>query len=100
MGDVIMSTPALSALKESFNCKITLLTSKMGAPILPHISDIDDSMVANLPWVKATDSLNAGKCTRLIHEIKKKNLMRQLYLPYTAKTLFLPLCFVFLQRYR
>ena len=72
MGDVIMSTPALSALKESFSCKITLLTSKMGAPILPHISDIDDSMVANLPWVKATDSLNAGKCTRLIHEIKEK----------------------------
>ena len=72
MGDVIMSTPALSALKESFNCKITLLTSKMGAPILPHISDIDDSMVANLPWVKATDSLNAGKCTRLIREIKEE----------------------------
>ncbi|HZW64845.1 MAG TPA: glycosyltransferase family 9 protein [Hanamia sp.] len=72
MGDVIMSTPALSALKESFNCKITLLTSKMGAPILPHISDIDDSMVANLPWVKANESLDAGKCTRLIQEIKEK----------------------------
>ncbi|MGN6342370.1 MAG: glycosyltransferase family 9 protein [Ginsengibacter sp.] len=72
MGDVIMSTPALSALKESFNCKITLLTSKMGAPILPHVSDIDDSMVANLPWVKATESLDAGKCTRLIQEIKEK----------------------------
>ena len=72
MGDVIMSTPALYALKHSFNCKITLLTSKMGAPILPHISGIDDSIVANLPWVKANESLDASACNRLIEEIKEK----------------------------
>lgn len=52
MGDLIMSSPAIKALKETFNAKITLLTSSMGKLITPFIPVIDDVIVADLPWVK------------------------------------------------
>lgn len=38
MGDLIMSAPAIRALKESFGCTITLLTSSMAAGIVPFLS--------------------------------------------------------------
>lgn len=52
MGDVIMSTPAIHALKSNFQCHITLLTSSMGAAIAPSIPDIDDTIIFDAPWVK------------------------------------------------
>jgi len=56
MGDVIMSGPAIRALKESFNAHITLLTSSAGASICDHMPEIDDVIVNDMPWVK-TDML-------------------------------------------
>jgi ADP-heptose:LPS heptosyltransferase len=53
MGDVIMTGPALRALKESFPCRITLLTSRMGSLITPFIPEVDEMMVADLPWVRS-----------------------------------------------
>jgi ADP-heptose:LPS heptosyltransferase len=52
MGDILMSVPAITALKESFKCRITLLTSSMGNPITDFISAIDDVIVFDAPWVK------------------------------------------------
>ena len=52
MGDVIMSTPALRALKETFDCKITLLTSASGAVISEYLDQVDEVMAVDLPWVK------------------------------------------------
>lgn len=65
MGDVIMTTPAFRALKETFGAHITLLTSSMAYRIVPHIPYIDDLIVANLPWVKAGDTLNAEAIKQL-----------------------------------
>ena len=42
MGDVIMSSPAIRALKESFGSRITLLTSPAGAIVTPFLSCIDE----------------------------------------------------------
>jgi ADP-heptose:LPS heptosyltransferase len=53
MGDLLMSSPAISALKATFGCTITVLTSKMGAVIAEHIPDIDHCIVFDAPWVKA-----------------------------------------------
>lgn len=53
MGDLIMTTPAFRALKETFNCNITLLTSRAGAVINNHLSDVDEVIVHDLPWVKS-----------------------------------------------
>lgn len=52
MGDVLMSSPAIHALKSRLNCKITLLTSSLGKPITPYIPVIDEVMVFDVPWVK------------------------------------------------
>lgn len=52
MGDLIMNTPAIHALKTSFQCHVTVLTSSMGAAITPSIPDIDDTIIFDAPWVK------------------------------------------------
>ncbi|HYF71052.1 MAG TPA: glycosyltransferase family 9 protein [Ohtaekwangia sp.] len=55
MGDVLMSSPAIHALKSRLNCKITLLTSSLGKPITPYIPVIDEVIVFDVPWVKLPD---------------------------------------------
>jgi lipopolysaccharide heptosyltransferase II len=55
IGDVLMTTPALKALKESVpGRRLTLLTSSAGAAIAPFISEVDDWIVYDSPWLKAT----------------------------------------------
>ena len=49
MGDLIMSAPAIRALKETFGCTITLLTSSMAAGIVPFLPEIDELMVFDAP---------------------------------------------------
>jgi ADP-heptose:LPS heptosyltransferase len=73
MGDVIMTGPALHALKETFNCKLTMLTSKMGSLICSAMKEIDDTMVYNLPWVKSTGVINGSQCLLLCEEIRKRS---------------------------
>jgi len=53
MGDLIMTTPALKALKETFLCHITVLTSSMAQSIAGFIPVIDEVIVHDLPWIKA-----------------------------------------------
>lgn len=56
MGDVLMTTPALRALKAARpDRRITLLASGSGAAIAPHVPEIDDLIVYEAAWVK-----NAG----------------------------------------
>jgi lipopolysaccharide heptosyltransferase II len=55
LGDVLMTTPAIRALKQSVpKRKITLLTSPAGAAVAPLIPEIDKFIVYEAPWMKAT----------------------------------------------
>jgi lipopolysaccharide heptosyltransferase II len=54
IGDVLMTTPALRALRESLGCRITLLTSAAGAAVAPLVPEIDDTLVFAAPWMKAS----------------------------------------------
>lgn len=72
MGDVIMSAPAMRALKETFQCRITLLTSAMGALITAFVPEIDDTIVADLPWVKNERFAQAADCSNLIARIAER----------------------------
>jgi len=55
MGDVLMSTPAIRALKQSFpGSEITLLTSSGGAAVASFIPEIDDVIVYAAPWLKSS----------------------------------------------
>ena len=55
IGDVLMTTPAIRALKLSHPCRrITLLTSCAGATTASMVSEIDQVIVYDAPWLKAT----------------------------------------------
>lgn len=55
IGDVIMTTPAINVLKRAQpDRQITLMTSSAGAEIAPLIPDLDDLIIYDSPWLKAT----------------------------------------------
>jgi lipopolysaccharide heptosyltransferase II len=73
MGDVLMSVPAINALKETFKCKISLLTSSASTPIIPLISSIDEVIIYEAPWMKDREEFSAKEMFRLISLLKLKN---------------------------
>jgi lipopolysaccharide heptosyltransferase II len=53
LGDVLMTTPALAALKESLpGSHLTLLTSPAGAALAPHLPMVDQVIPHAASWVK------------------------------------------------
>jgi lipopolysaccharide heptosyltransferase II len=59
LGDVLMTTPALAALKRGLpSAKLTLLTSPSGAAIAPYLPQVDEVIACSAPWVapRGTDS--------------------------------------------
>jgi ADP-heptose:LPS heptosyltransferase len=72
MGDVIMSSPAIRALKESFNCSITLLTSSMGMPITPFLPFIDQVITFDAPWVRLNNEGSSHEFNELVLRLKKE----------------------------
>jgi ADP-heptose:LPS heptosyltransferase len=70
MGDVLMSGPAIKALYEYINCKITLLTSSKGeevAKLNPYIATV---ITTDLPWVKLQDNNQTGDLVALVETLK------------------------------
>lgn len=56
LGDVLMSTPAIRALREGApGARITLLGSRSGAAVARHVPLIDDTIVYDAPWVKGPE---------------------------------------------
>lgn len=55
LGDVLMTTPAIRALKQSAaGRRITLLTSPAGSEVASLVPEIDHVLVYESPWMKAT----------------------------------------------
>ncbi|MFB3739364.1 MAG: glycosyltransferase family 9 protein [Candidatus Velamenicoccus archaeovorus] len=55
MGDVLMTTPAIRALRTSAPGRhVTLLTSPAGARVAELVPEVDDVIVHEAPWMKAT----------------------------------------------
>lgn len=73
MGDLIMSGPAIRALKESFGARITLLTSTMAKSITPMIPEIDEVMIYEVPWVKTAEAGETEAFYNIIADIKSKD---------------------------
>ena len=58
LGDVLMTTPALAALRESLpEARLTLLASPAGARLAPHLPMLDAAIEWRAPWVKQPDSM-------------------------------------------
>ena len=73
MGDLVMTAPALRALKESFDTRITVLTSSMATGIAKMIPEIDEVITYDLPWVKAAKTVPAESLTEVVNEIRSRN---------------------------
>lgn len=73
MGDLLMSTPAMAALKESFGARITVLTSSMAAGVAKHINVIDDVMIYNVPWVKTNEYGAGEEFMEIVEELRKRD---------------------------
>ncbi len=66
LGDVLMTTPAMSALKASGNRHLTLLASSSGAAIAPLLPMIDNTIIYDAPWMKATSLRADGAFDRFM----------------------------------
>lgn len=74
LGDVLMTTPAIRALKDSRDDRrVTLLTSKAGGEIANFIPEVDDIMTIDLPWVKTNNTPTPSTVTEIVDEIKQRN---------------------------
>jgi lipopolysaccharide heptosyltransferase II len=75
IGDVIMTTPAIAALKVAHpNRRITLMTSSAGAAIAPLIPILDNLIVYDSPWLKATaPRLNSDPEFAMIEQLRQAN---------------------------
>ena len=72
MGDLIMTGPAIRALKESFGAKITVLTSSMAQGIIKHMPEIDDALIFDLPWVKTAEKPDIESFNKVLSIIKTR----------------------------
>jgi len=68
MGDVLMTTPAIRALRRSgpSGRTITLLTSPSGASVARLIPEIDATLTYDAPWMKATRPKTDGASDRAL----------------------------------
>ena len=73
IGDLLMTTPALRALKETFDCSITVLTSSMAAGIVPFIREINNLIVYDASWVKSNQPGDTDAFYKVIEDIKSQN---------------------------
>ena len=70
MGDVIMSLPAIRAVRKYTGARITLLTSGKGAAIAALSKDIDEVLKFDLPWVKQDEADGPEQLNGLISLLK------------------------------
>ncbi len=67
LGDVLMTTPALRALKEALpGRRITLLTSPAGAESAALIPSVDEVIIYAAPWMKATSPRADSRADRAL----------------------------------
>ncbi|HYD94875.1 MAG TPA: lipopolysaccharide heptosyltransferase II [Noviherbaspirillum sp.] len=72
MGDVLMSTPAIRALRESIpGCEITLLTSSSGDSVARLIPEIDETIVYAAPWLKSSAPHPTGADMEMILRLSR-----------------------------
>jgi lipopolysaccharide heptosyltransferase II len=74
MGDVLMCTPAMRALRESLpGREITLLTSAGGAAVAQMIPEIDRSIAWAVPWMKSSIAHSPALDQEMIERLREEN---------------------------
>lgn len=73
LGDVLMCTPAIRALRESLaQSRITLLTSGSGAAAAPHIPEIDAVFTYAAPWMKSSRPHGSGLDLAFVEKLRSR----------------------------
>ena len=72
MGDLLLSSPAIEALKAQLACNLTVLTSTKAQGIAQLLPFIDDLMVFDVPWVKLEGNDDPAAFLSLLTQIKAK----------------------------
>ncbi|WP_292931943.1 lipopolysaccharide heptosyltransferase II [Noviherbaspirillum sp.] len=73
LGDVLMSTPAIRALKESLpGSNVTLLSSAGGAAAARYVPEIDDTIQYAAPWLKSSAAQEAAADFALIEQLSQR----------------------------
>jgi lipopolysaccharide heptosyltransferase II len=73
MGDVLMTTPAMRALKHSLpKRRITLLASAGGAAGAAFMPEIDDVIMYAPPWIKSSDTADAGLDLAMVEQLRAR----------------------------
>jgi ADP-heptose:LPS heptosyltransferase len=70
LGDVLMCTPALRALRDSLpGCRLTLLSSPSGAAAARYVPELDDVIAIKVPWMKHEDALDGAALQACIEDL-------------------------------
>lgn len=73
LGDVLMTTPAMRALKECApGRRITLLGSPAGAAAAAWIPEVDDAIAYEAPWMKASAASDAEADKAFVAELQAR----------------------------
>ena len=73
LGDVMMSTPAIRALKQSLPAsRLTLLSSASGAEVARFIPEIDDTIAYAAPWLKNSAAHDAKADLSMIEQLARR----------------------------
>ncbi|SNS99104.1 lipopolysaccharide heptosyltransferase II [Noviherbaspirillum humi] len=89
LGDVLMCTPALRALRESLpGSRITLLTSGSGAAAAPYIPEVDDVLAYAAPWMKNSAVHGAEADVAFIEDLRARRFdAAVIFTTYSQSTL-------------
>ncbi len=76
LGDVLMTTPAVRAVKQSATGRqVILLTSSPGAEAAALVPEIDEVLVYDPPWMKATTAdADVDSYAQTIDELRRRRL--------------------------
>ncbi|MDP8955531.1 MAG: lipopolysaccharide heptosyltransferase II [Actinomycetota bacterium] len=74
LGDVLMTTPAFRALKQSAPGRtITLLTSPRGAEVVPFVPEVDDVIAYDAPWMPGLEPrTSSARDLELAAELRRR----------------------------
>jgi lipopolysaccharide heptosyltransferase II len=72
LGDLLMSSPAIRALKETYRSNITVLTSSMATGIARLIPEVDDVITYDLPWIESNNTIDAETINEIVEIIKQR----------------------------